>query len=55
MDQLSDRRRERIEGYLLERNVGYEVLDAMVQANIKIDSMTVEMLERIVAQFAPSP
>ena len=46
-----------VETYLMERagTAGYDVLDAIVQANVPIERLSVEELETIVSRFAERP
>ena len=40
-----------VESYLMDAGpIGYEVLDAIVQANVNIEQLSLEDLERIVRQ-----
>lgn len=51
MDQLVSCRRGHVEAYLLQSDAGYEVLDAIVQANINIETMSLEELRQLLTQF----
>ena len=40
------------EAHLLDSEVGYDVLDAMVQANVDLKSVTLDELNQMVVQFS---
>ena len=43
------------EAHLLESDFGFEVLDAIVQANVDLNRVTVDELNQMVVQFSTHP
>lgn len=55
MQHCANENRHQLEAYLFDSGVGYEVLDAIVQANLDLSRITPDELEFLVSQFLRKP